>query len=358
MEPHRSAQEVLRCNQCEVHAPPYYCDICQINLCRTCVGEHLLDETKEHRVLPIKQRTSTPNYPTCRKHSTKQCELHCERCDISICVHCVSSGDHLGHTVVDILRNFGRVKEKVRNDLQELEETIYPKYKDIAFNISVQKAELGENTQRLTTEISERGEDWHREIDSILMKLKYDVNQIEFKQLTLLNEQEDNITHNIFEVTRGILDLRKLLNSNDLCLISEYKSRIAEFKRFPPKQKVLLPRFSFQKINTKDLSQQFGFLSALSVTTEEDIPVYTLGPTRVKSSPSDLPLLEVPRILTAIDTGYTLLNSVACLNDEAIWTHGKNKIMKLYNLHGKLLKCVSGRVIRHSSDKEWIFNIY
>lgn len=51
-------------------------------------------------------------------------------------------------------------------------------------------------------------------------------------------------------------------------------------------------------------------------------------------------MMDVPQILTAIDTGYPSLSSVACLNDEAVWTHDKSKIMKLYNLHGKLLKSI------------------
>lgn len=333
MDPQYSAQEVLRCHLCEIPIPLYNCENCYINLCKTCAGEHLLDETKEHRVLSIKQR-STPNYPKCSQHATKICELHCDQCDIPICVHCVSSGEHLGHRAVDILKNFERVKEKLKNDLQELEESIYPKYQEIASNILLQKAALGENTQKLSAEISKRGEDWHREVENIIMKLKSDVDQIESEQLTRLNKEKDKIKRTIFELAQSILDLRKLLNSNDVCLISEYKSENDQFKQFPPKLKVSLQKLYFQRINTNELLQQFGFLS--HVTTDN----YILGSSRQKSYYADRPTMDVPQILTAIDTGYPSLSSVACLNDEAIWTHGKSKIMKLYNLHGKLLKSI------------------
>lgn len=174
---------------------------------------------------------------------------------------------------------------------------------------------MGENTQKLSAEISKRGEEWHREIENIIMKLKSDVDQMENEQLTLLNKEEDKIKRNIFELAQSILDLRKLLNSNDVCLISEYTSENDQFKQFPLKLKVSLPNLCFQRINTKELLQQFGFLSTLSVTT--DNYVYTFGSSREKSS-SDRPMMDVPQIRTDIDTGYPSLSSVACLNDEEI----------------------------------------
>lgn len=113
-------QDVLRC-KCENPNPELYCALCQINLCKTCAGEHLLDESKIHTVIPIKQRRSISHYPTCPKHSTKQCELHCEKCDIPICTRCVSSEEHSEHKAGDIMTTFQTKKETLQSDIQELE---------------------------------------------------------------------------------------------------------------------------------------------------------------------------------------------------------------------------------------------
>ena len=48
----------------------------------------------------------------------------------------------------------------------------------------------------------------------------------------------------------------------------------------------------------------------------------------------------MPHIITNIATGFTELYSLSCLSDEKIWTLRKDKIMKLYNMQGELLKSV------------------
>lgn len=103
MDPKKSAQDALRCYLCETPNPQYYCDICHINLCKRCAGEHLLDESSQHKIVPIRQRGHTFEYPYCLMHTKKQCELHCEQCDIPICTQCVSSNVHLGHKAIDIM---------------------------------------------------------------------------------------------------------------------------------------------------------------------------------------------------------------------------------------------------------------
>ncbi|XP_052707624.1 E3 ubiquitin-protein ligase TRIM71-like [Crassostrea angulata] len=339
MDPRRSAQDVLRCDLCETPVPPYFCDLCHVNLCKKCAGEHLLDETKEHKVVPIKQRRSTSNFHECQKHTPKQSELYCEQCNIPICVQCVSSGEHLGHKVVGFTEKLRFKNEILLNDLQELEKSIYPKYQALAEITTVHKVELKKNSQKLTSAIDKHGEVWHREIDTIIQKLKSDLDEMDAKHLAVLNKGEHEITHIISKITQSIANLKKLLDSNDVSRVTAYKSRNAEYRRLPPKLTVSLPNFTPQKINSEQLYQQFGSLSAFSITTEEH--GYTMETSEAGSSTLK-PLLDEPRIISTLQTQYgrpNYLTSVTCHSDEEIWTCSyNNKMMSLYNLQGELVK--------------------
>nr|XP_034305525.1 uncharacterized protein LOC105342785 [Crassostrea gigas] len=343
----RWAQDVLRCRLCETPAPPMYCDICHIHLCKACVGEHCSDISKEHKVVQFEKIGYSIQ---CPKHSSNTCELYCEQCDTPTCEKCLSSNEHQSHKFVEISKNIENKKEVIQRDIQELEKSIYPKYQEIVSNIQDQKAALNKNSQKLTTAINQHGEDFQCEIDTLIKKMKYDLGKMDSNHLSVLNKQEEEINHTISKITEIIADLMNLLISNDFSIVSEYKSRNDEFRRLPPKLTVSLPNFTPHEINKEQLYQQFGSLSASSLEKEEH--GYTMDSPGAEASPPDRPLIEVPRIITEINAEYGeyKLSGVSCLNDEAIWTRGEDKIMRLYNLRGDLVKSVQTKSGNNPQD--------
>nr|XP_019926959.2 uncharacterized protein LOC105338238 [Crassostrea gigas]XP_034321400.1 uncharacterized protein LOC105338238 [Crassostrea gigas]XP_034321401.1 uncharacterized protein LOC105338238 [Crassostrea gigas] len=339
MDPKRSAQDVLRCHLCETPVPPLYCDTCSIHLCTTCGGEHLLDESTEHRVVPFKKRGYTSK---CQKHSLKLCELYCAQCDIPICAKCVSSKEHHLHDVLDILSGIESKRNVLQNDLLELEKFIYPKYEEIASDIHLHKVNLNENSQKLKTAIDKQGEDLHREINSIVTKLKSDVDEMDTNRLADLDRQEDEITCTISKITQSIADLKNSLNSKDVSLFFAYKSRNAEFKKMPPKLTVALPKFTPHMLNKEEIYQQFGSLTALLVKPEEYGCTMDPG---ANTSSSNKTLVDVPQIIAEINTESqdfddTFSCRVSCLDDQHIWICQNDNMVKLYNLKGELVKSI------------------
>lgn len=186
MDPQNSAQDVVRCTNCKTSAALVHCDFCHLDLCEDCVIQHITDISKDHKVVPITQKGSTPDYPICPKHSTRQYQLHCEQCDIPICVQCSSSKEHKGHTVIDIKAALESKKDILERDLQELEKYIHPKYQEIVSSILVQKTDMNKNFQKITTALIEHGEAIQNEINTTIKMLKSDLDEMGFKHLAVL----------------------------------------------------------------------------------------------------------------------------------------------------------------------------
>ncbi|XP_052684062.1 E3 ubiquitin-protein ligase TRIM71-like [Crassostrea angulata] len=341
MDPRTWAQDVLRCRLCETPSPHMYCDICNIYLCKACVDEHLSDRPNEHSVIPF-QNHLFPNL--CRIHSSKECELFCEQCEKPICVKCASSKEHSGHGYVGMVKALDSQKAVLNRDLQELEKFVLPKYHEIAKivnNFPVEK-DIKENIRKSTAAIDKHGDELHREIDNIIKQMKSDLDKMS-QNIEVLKKHKNNLTSTISEITKSIADLKKLLKCSytDSTRVFAYKSRNAEFKRLPPKLTVSLAEFSPQVIQPEQLHKQFGSLSAFSIGIEEH--GYTLELPSAESSPIHKPINDEPRIITVIKTDYGAKNklySVSCLNNKEIWTHGHDKILRLYSMYGTLFKSI------------------
>ena len=158
------------------------------------------------------------------------------------------------------------------------------------------------------------------------------------KHKTVLEKHENEIKIKITEISKVIQDLKRLLDTGDVLVVSKYQSNNEEFRKLPPKLNTFLPKIQPVKITREQLLKQFGSLLPLSIEIEEQEDTSPFSGT--ESSLPDRPLLDDPHIITELDTGYEYLEKVSCLSDEEIWTSGYDKTMKLYNLKGELIKLV------------------
>ena len=81
---------------------------------------------------------------------------------------------------------------------------------------------------------------------------------MDFKHLAAIDQPEKQINQSIYKITQVILDLQNLLDSNDASLITEYTSRIEEFKNCSLQFNVIY-RHLYPRISKEQIYQQFRF---------------------------------------------------------------------------------------------------
>lgn len=333
-------QDILRCDVCDEPDHPFHCDICQVNLCRGCVGDHLLDLHKRHQIVPFEERGGLI-YSICQTHPLMQCQLYCEICDVAVCAHCFSSDNHKNHKILDAKSCFEEEKKDIQNDLHEFETIISIKYQDIVKDISSQKDQLNQYSENLMRDLVKLEGDWNRKMQTFFEKLKSDIVKNHNKHSFVLTKEQFETTSKVSEIKEAIGELRVLLDSNDVGLVTGYKSKISEFRKLPPKFKIRFPPTSFPKIDFKDIYKSFHFLSSSFIITEErDCSVEN---PKVGSTPLEQFLTE-PIVIHSIITEYRgffkeLRNVVRC-NDGKVFTSGNDNKIRVYDLEGKLLDSI------------------
>ncbi|XP_048734101.2 uncharacterized protein LOC125650144 [Ostrea edulis] len=344
MDPRTSAQDVMRCDLCETAMVQMHCDTCLVNLCKACVGEHFsADLSKPHKIIDFKDRKSTPLYPGCTFHDKERCEMFCKQCHIPVCITCVASDQHLGHKILKIMQVLVEKKEKIAKEKNELNETIFPTYQDIVSDVQNRISQLEKKYGDLSTAITKHGEDWHREIDKLVQKLKADVEEMKTTQLHTLQKHLDEVNKKISDINNEISSIDAALDSNDISTVLSVMPDVDEYKKLPQNILPSLPKFTPGRIQA-ELCKLFGTLSSISVRSEEH--GYRIKTTQkspeAASSPVIKQLLDEPQTVTTIHTEYGNLYNVACLSDEEIWTRGDITTMKLYSINqGSLLKSIT-----------------
>jgi streptogramin lyase len=338
MDPRRSAQDLLPCDLCLKDMVQKYCDICHVRICRACVGEHIEDNYDKHKVVPYPDRKSTLIYPKCRKHKTEECKFHCKECDMPVCSFCgdnlASSDEHKGDTFLLLSEIFSERKADITKDSEEIENAIAPTYEEMVTNLETDIANLDGNYAKLTSVVTEHGEDWHKEIDNAINIMKNEIEEMKIKHLDILKKHLDEIKQIQSLIEQSLITLREMEKSNEVSVTTQYRSRNEQFRKLPPKVRVSLPTFTPSPIDGEQLYKSLGCLMPFSVKTDEN------GYPLKKTEGSPRELMEEPELVTTVNTGYEHIRSITSLSEEEFWTSAEVGEMKCFNVEGTIINTI------------------
>ncbi|XP_078340369.1 E3 ubiquitin ligase TRIM40-like [Crassostrea virginica] len=192
MDPDYIPLDVARCGLCKIALAQSYCDICQVNICKPCIGEHISVDYKKHIIVPILQRKSTLIFPKCETHQNKTCKYQCKDCNIFVCSDCAVSKQHKGHEYLKLEELFTASKQCIGKDKEELDR-ISSTYEEIAIELEDQIASLDGEYEKLKTEMSKQREELHREIDNAISQMEKEIGEIKVKHHSILKEHSSAI---------------------------------------------------------------------------------------------------------------------------------------------------------------------
>uniref|UniRef100_K1R0R6 Tripartite motif-containing protein 3 n=1 Tax=Magallana gigas TaxID=29159 RepID=K1R0R6_MAGGI len=229
-------------------------------------------------------------------------------------------------------------------DTEELVNNISPAYKKITLDLENQLANLDGGYEKLITTLSKQGEQWHKEIDIIINKMKTEISDIKVKHRDILQKHLDEIKQIQSLIKQTLQALKEIEKSTEVSSTIEYSSKITEFSKFPPIVQVSLPTFTPNPIDSEKLYRMFGQITPSSTDTGENIVSLNRPNTLFRE------LLNEPELVATILTGHKILRSVTCLNEDRIWTSGETKYIKCFNIKGSLLQTIKTKLWNWRND--------
>lgn len=171
------AQEVIMCDLCEKPAKQF-CNSCQINLCVECIQKHIDKlQSLSHDIVHLKNRKTELMLPECNFHPGKICEVHCQQCQIPICIKCCI-GPHKNHDALELAEFVKVKKQEIKNETDEIESRIIPKYNNTDADLQDKLTKTTTEYARLVNEKDRHKEIWHKKVDAIFIVLEFLIQNI------------------------------------------------------------------------------------------------------------------------------------------------------------------------------------
>ncbi|XP_052679039.1 uncharacterized protein LOC128159861 [Crassostrea angulata] len=266
------AQHYLVCGteDCEKNCQ-FYCNECHHPMCEQCRDEHQKSpETKDHEVVPYKQRKRQLPMQKCKIHPTKDINLLCEECKIPLCSKCGTTTKHRGHLFTDLEMVFTEKCSSCHAEITKIRSYFEPTSQDLKREIRRDVTEIKKITEGLRTSMKAQTEAVKKMVDTVTSEKIKQVNKIEQSLLKTLNGQNQEID----EYINYLNDLIKtyygyLSPSNIEQLTFALKSENLIIRPIPETSKPVYPVFTAGQYSEKDVEKLLGKITVPNYKPEK-----------------------------------------------------------------------------------------
>ncbi|XP_062577903.1 uncharacterized protein LOC134239772 [Saccostrea cucullata] len=265
----RTAQHFLECGieDCERNCE-FYCNLCHQRLCKQCRDEHLKrPENKNHEVVLYQQRKRQLPVEKCKIHPTKDEDMFCEECQVSLCSKCATKGDHPKHTFVDLEAVYAEKFTLFHQEISKIHEYLLPTSQDLQKEIKKDSSEIKHLMDNIRTSMKTEGESLKSLVDTVVSENIKQLDQIEHSLLEDLNTQDKTFDDYITYLNNLVKELHRCMSSTETQkLMSEKKPKI---RSIPETTKPVTPGFTAGQCNKSDVTKLLGKIHVPNTKAEK-----------------------------------------------------------------------------------------
>ncbi|XP_061179115.1 tripartite motif-containing protein 2-like [Saccostrea echinata] len=322
------AQEVIICDFCD-KAVQQFCNNCQVNLCGDCINKHVnKHKSLTHDIVPFKNRKVQLIFPECEFHPNQRCEVHCQKCDVPVCIKCFL-GQHKGHDAVEISEIVQGKKQQIRREMEEIESVIIPKFKNNDAEIESKILKSAEDYDQLEKETEKLRTRWNEEVDTIFNNVRTLIKSMRDNDMEAKRAYKAKCNNLISEMIQTVRQNKDILQTNRVSDVENYKSKLKEYRDMPADIDVQIPPLNSKTDQGRELSLELGkYMVMLRQGSPSDLTDDALHLSTKR-------LLDKARVIATISSSVVKSTySVACLGADEAWVSGGSNIIRRFNIHG------------------------
>lgn len=330
------AQDVILCELCNTSAKQF-CNNCQVNLCVNCINKHVGKlHTLSHDIIPITNRRIHLVFPDCKFHPGQRCEVQCQQCQTPICIRCCIAS-HKNHNAVELSELIDKKKQEIQNDTEEIETKLIPEYNKTDADLHSKLSNSTTELTKLKQEKEKLRKLWHTEVDTIFDQLENLIHLMEECYLTIVTNHLTKIKTLTQDMLQTALQNKQLLNNKTAANITDYESKLNEYKHFLNDCDVSFPSLISSTVSGSELSITMGHMKATLTYTLDTIQATDVSLFSTKQ------LKNKASIIAVIPTNFEPVLKICCVGENGACIAGKDNYLRYVDICGSVNDCLLNR---------------
>ncbi|XP_062587762.1 tripartite motif-containing protein 2-like [Saccostrea cucullata] len=253
-------QHFLECGfeDCEKNCE-FYCNSCHHRMCKQCRDQHLkIPENKNHKMVLYQQRKRQLPVMKCKLHPTKDIDILCKDCNVTLCSKCSTMQEHQRHCFIDLESIYTDKFKLCQKELSKIHNYFVPTSQDLQREVQEDATEVKQIMDSLRTSMKAEAESLKNMVDTVLSENMEELNQIEKSLLEKLKSQEKTFDDYIAYLNDLVKEFQSYLSSTELTNFTTQLSEDLKIKPIPETKKPVTPEFSSAQYNKSDIAKLLG----------------------------------------------------------------------------------------------------
>ncbi|XP_052682110.1 uncharacterized protein LOC128162773 [Crassostrea angulata] len=257
-----TAQHYLECgiDDCEKNCL-FYCNPCHQPMCEQCRDEHQKSpETKNHEVVPYRERNCQLPVEKCRDHPTRNIDILCDECNVPLCSKCSTMPVHKGHSFTDLETIYTEKSAACREEIQNIQAYFIPTSKDLQSEIKIDATVLKTIMNGIRSFIGDEAKFLKTMVDEVTSDNIEQVYKLEGSLTEMLQGQDKTYQDYLFYLEdllkkfHGYLSSTQLKNNPIIFPLTE----LLKIQPIPETTKPVFPEFTAGLYSKEDVAKLLG----------------------------------------------------------------------------------------------------